>query len=201
MTHRVRTVHDKPLEQDAGDLLLHHLRLRFGEEVQQDATKVVRVLVGVAELVGHRIEEEVPPLGVELVRQLLETTDAQTRPLKKVLLHYIRSQHSEYTKPLWSSHVSQKKINKVAPRTWSITRTHTISSTEKIHTRDQRTRGSRRRLPASRHRQRAHTPPRKEYDIEKNSGVARGDTANVKTRNVTPIHAHFVPRAPKYARN
>lgn len=86
MTHRVRAVHDEPLEEDAGDLLLHHLRLRFGEQVQQDATKVVCVLVGVAELVGHRIEEEVPPLGVELVRQLLQTTEAQTRPTTTVLL-------------------------------------------------------------------------------------------------------------------
>lgn len=69
-TYRVRAVHDEPLEQDAGDLLLDHLRLGLREQVEQHAAEVVRVLVGVPELVGHGVEEEVPPLRVELVGQL-----------------------------------------------------------------------------------------------------------------------------------
>lgn len=69
-THRVRTVYDQPLQKDAGDLLLHHLRLRLGEQVQQYTAEVVRVLVGVAQLIRHCVEEEIPPLGVQLVRQL-----------------------------------------------------------------------------------------------------------------------------------
>lgn len=71
MTYRVGTVHDEPLEKDAGDLLLYHLRLGLGEQVEQHAAEVVRVLVRVPELVGHRVEEEVAALGVQLVGQLL----------------------------------------------------------------------------------------------------------------------------------
>ncbi len=69
-THRVGAVHDEPLQQDARDLLLDHLRLRLGEQVEQHAAEVVRVLVGVPELVCHRVQEEVAPLGVELVGEL-----------------------------------------------------------------------------------------------------------------------------------
>lgn len=63
-------MHDEPLEQDSRNLLLNHLRLGLREEIKQHAAEVVRVLVGVAELVGHRVEEEVPPLGVQFVREL-----------------------------------------------------------------------------------------------------------------------------------
>ena len=63
-------MHDEPLQQDARDLLLDHLRLRLGEQVKQHAAEVVRVLVGVPELVRHGVQEEVAPLGVELVGQL-----------------------------------------------------------------------------------------------------------------------------------
>lgn len=63
-------MHDEPLEQDAGDLLLDHLRLRLREQVEQHAAEVVRVLVGVPQLVGHGVQEEVTALGVQLVRQL-----------------------------------------------------------------------------------------------------------------------------------
>lgn len=66
----MRAVHDKPLQQDAGDLLLDHLRLGLGEKVQQNAAEVVRVLVGVPELVGYGVEEEVPPFRVQLVGEL-----------------------------------------------------------------------------------------------------------------------------------
>lgn len=66
-------MHDEPLEQDAGDLLLNHLRLRLCEQIQQHAAEVVRVLVGVPELVRDGVEEGVPSLGVELVRQLFRS--------------------------------------------------------------------------------------------------------------------------------
>lgn len=71
-TYRVGAVHDEPLEQDPGDLLLNHLRLRLGEQIEQHAAEVVRVLVGVPELVRDSVEEEVSTLGVELVRQLFQ---------------------------------------------------------------------------------------------------------------------------------
>lgn len=70
-TYRVGAVNDEPLQQDAGDLLLHHLRLGLGEQVEQHAAEVVRVLVGVPELVRHRVQEEVATLGVQLVGQLI----------------------------------------------------------------------------------------------------------------------------------
>lgn len=63
-------VHNEPLQQDARYLLLDHLRLSLGEQVEQHAAEVVRVLVGVPELVRHRVQEEVAPLGVELVGKL-----------------------------------------------------------------------------------------------------------------------------------
>ena len=78
-THRVGAVHDEPLQQDARDLLLDHLRLRLGEQVQQHAAEVVRVLVGVPELVRHGVQEEVAPLGVELVGQLRFGCPAEPR--------------------------------------------------------------------------------------------------------------------------
>lgn len=63
-------MNDKPFQQDARDLLLNHLRLRLGKQVEQHAAEVVRVLVRVAQLVRHRVEEEVSPLWIQLVRQL-----------------------------------------------------------------------------------------------------------------------------------
>lgn len=64
-------MHNKPLQQNPGDLLLDHFRLSFGEQIQQNAAEVVRVLVGIAQLIGHGVEEEVSSLGVQLVRQLV----------------------------------------------------------------------------------------------------------------------------------
>ena len=42
------------------------------EEVQEDAGEVVGVVVGEAQLVGQRIQEQVAPLGVQVSSQLLE---------------------------------------------------------------------------------------------------------------------------------
>ena len=42
------------------------------EEVEEDAGEVVGVVVGEAQLVGERVEEEVAPLGVQVSGQLLE---------------------------------------------------------------------------------------------------------------------------------
>lgn len=58
-TPRVRAVDDQPLEQHPGDLLLHGLRISFSEQVQQAAAEVMRVAVGVAQLIGDRVQEEV----------------------------------------------------------------------------------------------------------------------------------------------
>lgn len=63
-------MHDEPLEQDARDLLLDDLVLRLCEQIQQHAAEVVCVLVRVAKLVGHGVEEEVSALRIQLVRQL-----------------------------------------------------------------------------------------------------------------------------------
>ena len=68
--HRVRAVDDEPFEQNARDLLLNHLGLRLGKKVQEHAAEVVRVLVRVAKLIGHGVQEEVSSLGVQLVSQL-----------------------------------------------------------------------------------------------------------------------------------
>lgn len=60
-------MHDESLQQDASDLLLDHFRLSLGEQVQKNAAEVVRVLVGVPELVCYGVQEEVPPFRVQLV--------------------------------------------------------------------------------------------------------------------------------------
>lgn len=69
-TDRMGAVDDEPFQEDSRDLLLNHLRMGLREQVEQHAAEVVRVLVGVAELVRHCVEEKVPPLGVQFVRQL-----------------------------------------------------------------------------------------------------------------------------------
>eukprot|EP00962_Isochrysis_galbana_P049311 scaffold20820_cov90-Isochrysis_galbana.AAC.1 len=73
----MRTVHDQPLDQHAGDLLLQRLVARLGEEEQQQAGEVVGVVVGVAELVGQPVEEEVPALGRELGRDAGQAFDGR----------------------------------------------------------------------------------------------------------------------------
>ena len=76
-------VDDEPFEEDSRDLLLDHFRLSLGEQVQQHAAEVVSVLVGVAELVRHRVQEKVPPLRVQLVRELKQPQprDGQTNTM------------------------------------------------------------------------------------------------------------------------
>src|SRR5690242_8892059 len=63
---RVWSLRDQSLEQDARDLLLHNFELSLGEQEEQQATKVVRVVVGVAQLIGNGAEQPVAALGVEL---------------------------------------------------------------------------------------------------------------------------------------
>ena len=69
---RVRPVHDQPLQEDARDLLLDGLGVGLGEEVEQRAGEVVRVRVGVAQLVGDAVEEVVAALRLQVDRQVLE---------------------------------------------------------------------------------------------------------------------------------
>ena len=75
----MRAVDDEPFEQDSRDLLLHHLRLGLREEVEKHAAEVVGVLVGVAELVRHRVEEKVPSLWVQFVRELKNKSCTERR--------------------------------------------------------------------------------------------------------------------------
>lgn len=46
--------------------------LGLGEEEEEDAGEVVGVRVGEAQLVGERVQEQVAPLCVQIVRQALE---------------------------------------------------------------------------------------------------------------------------------
>eukprot|EP00976_Prorocentrum_cordatum_P040762 827877-Prorocentrum_minimum.AAC.2 len=68
----VRAVDDEALQQHARDLLLDNLVLRLREQEQQHAREVVRVVVRVAQLVRHRVEQQVAPLRVQLRHQPLE---------------------------------------------------------------------------------------------------------------------------------
>lgn len=55
----VWTVHYQPLQQHTSDLLLDGLCICFSKQRQQSTTEVVCVAVGIAELVGNGIEEQV----------------------------------------------------------------------------------------------------------------------------------------------
>ena len=57
---RMRSVDDETLQQHAGDLLLDRLRVCLGKQVQQRAAEIVRVTVGIAQLVGNGIQEQIP---------------------------------------------------------------------------------------------------------------------------------------------
>lgn len=65
-------VDNEPLQQHTGDLLLDDLLRGLGEEVEQDTTEVVGVVVGIAKLVGNGIEEKVSALSIQVRSQMLE---------------------------------------------------------------------------------------------------------------------------------
>lgn len=56
---RVWPVHNEPLEQDSGYLFLDLLCLAFCEQVQQNTAEVVSVAVGIAQLIGNRVQEHI----------------------------------------------------------------------------------------------------------------------------------------------
>lgn len=56
---RMRSVHDQPLKQHSGDLLLNRFGVGLGEQVQQSAAEVMRVAIRIAQLVGNSIQEQV----------------------------------------------------------------------------------------------------------------------------------------------
>lgn len=55
----MRAIHYQPLQQDSGDLFLDGLSVGLSKEVKKCAAEVVSVTVGVAQLIGDSIEEEV----------------------------------------------------------------------------------------------------------------------------------------------
>ncbi len=67
----MRPVHDESLQQHTRHLLLDDLVTRLEQE-QQHTREVVRVAVRVPQLVRDGIQEHVPPLGLQVHRQLLE---------------------------------------------------------------------------------------------------------------------------------
>ena len=69
---RMRPVYDEALEQDAGDLLLNRLDVRLGEEIEQRAGEVVRVRVGITQLIRDRVEEQVSAFRVQIHGEVLE---------------------------------------------------------------------------------------------------------------------------------
>mmetsp|Transcript_59972 Transcript_59972/g.147449 ORF Transcript_59972/g.147449 Transcript_59972/m.147449 type:complete len:234 (-) Transcript_59972:1164-1865(-) len=74
----VRLVDDEPLDEHARDLLAHDREVRcLLEQRQQHAREVVRVAVGVAQLVGDGVEEEVASLRVKVAAELPEHVHAR----------------------------------------------------------------------------------------------------------------------------
>ena len=56
----MRPVDDEPLEQNSGDLLLDGLLVSFGEQEEEGAGEVLGVGVGVPQLVGDAVQEQIP---------------------------------------------------------------------------------------------------------------------------------------------
>ncbi|MPC11106.1 hypothetical protein E2C01_003758 [Portunus trituberculatus] len=52
-------VHYQPFQQDSGDLFLNCFCVGFSKKVQEGAAEVVSVTVGVAQLIGDGIQEQV----------------------------------------------------------------------------------------------------------------------------------------------
>ena len=72
LTPWMRPVDDEPLEEDSGDLLLDGLLVGLGEQEEKGAGKVLGVGVGVPQLVGDGVEEEVASLRLQVHSQVLE---------------------------------------------------------------------------------------------------------------------------------
>ena len=56
---RMRTIHYQPLQQNSSDLFLNRLSIGLRKEREKGTAEVVGVAVGIAELVGYRIQEQV----------------------------------------------------------------------------------------------------------------------------------------------
>lgn len=69
---RMRPIHDQPLEQHSGYLLLDGLGVGLGEQIEQGAAEVVRVAVGIAQLIGDRVEKQIAALRVEVDGEILK---------------------------------------------------------------------------------------------------------------------------------
>ena len=72
----VGSVYDQALQEHPRDLLLHGVLAGLSEHEEQDAGEVVRVVVRIAQLVGHRIEKQEAALGAERLREVLEELHA-----------------------------------------------------------------------------------------------------------------------------
>mmetsp|Transcript_3880 Transcript_3880/g.9769 ORF Transcript_3880/g.9769 Transcript_3880/m.9769 type:complete len:403 (-) Transcript_3880:512-1720(-) len=86
----VRTVHYQTLQQHPGDLFLYDLLFALCEEVEQHAAEVVRVGVGVSQLVGDGREEEVAAVHVELLGEVGEDLQGRVVRVGAALLHVVR---------------------------------------------------------------------------------------------------------------
>lgn len=63
---------DQALKEDSGYLLHNHGLLRLREQVKEHATEVVRMIVGVAQLIRDRIQHVVATLRIQPADQNLE---------------------------------------------------------------------------------------------------------------------------------
>lgn len=69
---RMRAVHDQSFQKYASDLLLNCLRVGLGKQMQHRTAEVVRVAVGIAQLVRNRIQEQIATLRIQVNSKILE---------------------------------------------------------------------------------------------------------------------------------
>ncbi|RNA24402.1 hypothetical protein BpHYR1_020998 [Brachionus plicatilis] len=69
---RMRSVHNQPFQQHPGNLFLNGFGVCLGEQIEQNASKVMSVTVWIAELIGNGIDEQVAALAVQVGDQRLK---------------------------------------------------------------------------------------------------------------------------------
>lgn len=56
-TPRVWSVNNQSFEKNPGDLLLYSFRVRFGEQVEKCTAEVMRVTIGIPQLIRYSVQE------------------------------------------------------------------------------------------------------------------------------------------------
>lgn len=71
-TPGMRSIYNQSLQQHPCDLLLYNFKISLRKKVKKNTREVVCMVVGIAQLVGHSIKEQVSAFCVKLQNKVLE---------------------------------------------------------------------------------------------------------------------------------